>query len=190
MEPELHEESVAEKPVVHPRFVAELFTQMAQDAIKEEGPTGDIVMVLRKLEDFYSETWEFEFYALHQAAQQMAIQSDGRLMRHALSISGQTDYDFSHSMEPSRLAEKKSKEDLAKGMIIAPEVVMSGELEEVLDVRISAYMECLNQFGAGRQAAAMRLFDLGPIDSLKIFACLSELLIFYKGLLDGLKFVV
>ena len=66
---------------------------------------------------------------------------------------------------------------------------MSGELEEVLDVRISAYMECLNQFGAGRQVAAMKLFDLGPSDSLKIFACLSELLIFYKGLLDGLTFV-
>ena len=29
---------------------------MAQEAIKEEGPTGDIVTVLRKVEDFYSET--------------------------------------------------------------------------------------------------------------------------------------
>ena len=42
----------------------------------------------------------------------MAIQADGRLLPHAVSISGQTDYDFVHSMKPSRLAEKQSKEYL------------------------------------------------------------------------------
>ena len=93
-------------------------------------------------------------------------------------------------MEPSKLAEKKSKEDLEKGMVVAPEVVMSGELEEVLDVRISAYMECMNQFETGKLAASMKLFDLSPDDSLRLFTALSELLIFYKGLLDGLTFVV
>ena len=79
--------------------IVQVLAEVAAATIAKEGATSELVRALSELEDFHTAAWQFEPYAVHQAAQQISIQANGQLLQWAPQIAGATNQHFVRCLE-------------------------------------------------------------------------------------------